>query len=156
MNPDLDLDVKRIIRAPRSAVWRAWTEAEQLREWFIPAPTVLRVDRLDVRPGGGLVTSFSEDGNAFEPHIDAVFLVVEENARLVWTNAIDSEWRPQQPQPVALTAEISLLEHPDGTDYRVVARHGTTADRDRHAQLGFFEGWGAVTEQLAALVEQDA
>jgi len=156
MNPDLDLDVKRIIRAPRSAVWRAWTEAEQLREWFIPAPTVLRVDRLNVRPGGGLVTSFSEDGTAFEPHIDAVFLVVEENARLVWTNAIDSEWRPQQPQPVALTAEISLLEHPDGTDYRVVARHGTTADRDRHAQLGFFEGWGAVTEQLAALVEQDA
>ena len=156
MNPDLDLDVKRIFRAPRSAVWRAWTEAEQLREWFIPAPTVLRIDRLDVRPGGGLVTSFSEGGTVFQPHIDAVFLVVEENARLVWTNAIDSEWRPQQPQPVALTAEISLLEHPDGTDYRVVARHGTTADRDRHAQLGFFEGWGAVTEQLAALVEQDA
>lgn len=153
MNPDLDLELNRIIRAPRSAVWRAWTDAEQLREWFIPAPTVLRVDRLDVRPGGGLVTSFSEDGTAFQPHIDAVFLVVEENARLVWTNAIDSEWRPRQPQPVALTAEISMVEHPVGTDYRVVVRHGTPADRERHAELGFFEGWGAVTGQLAALVE---
>ena len=80
MNPELDLELRRIIRAPRSAVWRAWTDAEQLRGWFIPAPTVLRVDRLDVRPGGGLVTSFSEDGTAFQPHIDAVFLVVEENA----------------------------------------------------------------------------
>lgn len=155
MNPELDLELHRIIRAPRSAVWRAWTDAEQLREWFIPAPTVLRVDRLDVRPGGGLVTSLSEDGTAFEPHIDAVFLVVEENARLVWTNAIDSEWRPQQPQPVALTAEISLLEHPEGTNYRVVVRHGTPADRERHAELGFLEGWGTVTEQLAAFVEHD-
>ena len=156
MNPDLDLELNRIIRAPRSAVWRAWTDAEQLREWFIPAPTVLRIDRLDARPGGGLVTSFSEDGTAFVPHIDAVFLVVEENASLVWTNAIDSDWRPQQPLPVALTAEISLLEHPDGTDYRVVVRHGNPADRERHAELGFFEGWGTVTEQLAALVEHDA
>ena len=156
MNPELDLELRRIIRAPRSAVWRAWTDAEQLREWFIPAPTVLRIDRLDARPGGGLVTSFSEDSTAFEPHIDAVFLVVEENASLVWTNAIDSDWRPQQPLPVALTAEISLLEHPDGTDYRVVVRHGNPADRERHAELGFFEGWGTVTEQLAALVENDA
>jgi len=153
MNPDLDLELSRIIRAPRSAVWRAWTDADQLREWFIPAPTVLRVDRLDVRPGGGLVTAFSDDGTDFAPHIDAVFLVVEENARLAWTNAIDSEWRPQQPQPVALTAEISLLEHPEGTDYRVVVRHGTPADRERHAESGFFEGWGTVTEQLAELVE---
>ena len=156
MNPELDLELSRIIRALRSAVWRAWTNAEQLRAWFIPAPTVLRVDRLDARPGGGLVTSFSEGGTVFQSHIDAVFLVVEENARLVWTNAIDSEWRPQQPQPVPLTAEISLLEHPEGTDYRVVVRHGTPSDRERHAELGFFEGWGAVTEQLAALVEQDA
>lgn len=156
MNPDLDLELDRIIRAPRSAVWRAWTDAEQLREWFIPAPTVLRVDRLDVRPGGGLVTSLSEDGIAFAPHIDAVFLVVEENARLVWTNAIDSDWRPQRPQPVPLTAEITLLEHPEGTDYRVVVRHGEPADRQRHVELGFFEGWGTVTDQLAALVEQEA
>lgn len=83
MNPDLDLELNRIIRAPRSAVWRAWTNPDELRQWFIPAPTVLRVERLDVRPGGGFVTSLSEDGATFEPHMDAVFLLVEQETRLV-------------------------------------------------------------------------
>jgi uncharacterized protein YndB with AHSA1/START domain len=154
MNPALDLEITRILPAPPRAVWRAWTDPDELRAWFIPAPTTLRVDRLDVRPGGGLVTSLSDDGVAFHPHIDAVFLVVEQDSRLVWTNAVDSEWRPQRPQPVPLTAEIRLLPHAEGTDYRVVVRHGRTEDRNRHAELGFFEGWGTVTDQLAAHIEQ--
>ena len=156
VNPDLDLELNRIVRAPRSAVWRAWTNPDELERWFIPAPTVLRVDRLDVRPGGGLVTSMSDDGVAFTPHIDAVFLVVEPESRLVWTNAIDSTWRPQQPQPVPLTAEIRLLEHPEGTDYRVIVRHGRPEDQRLHAELGFFEGWGGVTDQLAELVARSS
>ena len=52
-----------------------------------------------------------------------------------------------------MTAEIALHEHPDGTDYRVVVRHGDRAARDRHAELGFLDGWGTVTDQLASLVE---
>ncbi|KQO95704.1 SRPBCC domain-containing protein [Leifsonia sp. Leaf264] len=154
MNPELDLDLQRVIRAPRAAVWRAWTDADELSRWFVPAPTVLRVERLDVRPGGGLVTSLSDDGENFVPHIDAAFLVVESEERIVWTNAIGSGWRPQRPQPVAMTAEIVLAEHPDGTDYRVVVRHGSPEDRARHLELGFFEGWGSVTDQLATLVER--
>ena len=156
MNPGLDLEFSRIIRAPRAAVWRAWTEADELRQWFIPAPMVLRVDRLDVHPGGGLVTSLSEDGVTFGPHIDAVFLVVERDTRFVWTNAIDSDWRPQQPRPVPLTTEVRLLPHSEGTDYRVVVRHGRPEDRERHVELGFFEGWETVTAQLARLVEEHA
>lgn len=154
MNPDLDLDLHRTIRAPKEAVWRAWTDSSELSRWFVPAPTLLRVDRLEVRPGGGLVTTLSDDGENYAPHIDAVFLVVEENRRLVWTNAVDSAWRPQRPQPVPMTAEIVFGDHPDGTDYRIIVRHGSPADRDTHAELGFFEGWGTVTEQLVGLVER--
>ena len=57
MNPDLDLTVQRVIRAPRAAVWAAWTDPARLERWWIPAPARCRVDRLDVRPGGALVIS---------------------------------------------------------------------------------------------------
>ena len=156
MNPELDLTLERIIRAPRAAVWSAWTDPSRLEKWWVPAPTVCRVDRLDVRPGGGFVTRLSDDGVEFVPHINASFLVVDELERIVFTNAIDSTWRPTNPAPVPMTAEITLGDHPDGTDYRVLVRHGDPVARARHEELGFFEGWGSVTKQLAAVAESQA
>lgn len=156
MNPDLDLSLGRVIRAPRKRVWDAWTDPASLAQWWIPAPLRCRVEELDVRAGGAFVTRMSEDGDTFVPHLDACFLVVEDYERIVFTNALDSAWRPAKPQPVAMTAEIVLRDHPDGTDYRVVVRHGDPAARERHADLGFADGWGTVTAQLARVAESGA
>jgi uncharacterized protein YndB with AHSA1/START domain len=153
IDPDLDLTLERVIRAPRREIWRAWTERDLLKRWWIPAPMQTRVDLLDVCPGGGFVTWMSENGHEFVPHTDSVFLVVEKEHRLVFTNAVTSVWRPTAPEPVAMTAEIVLSDHPDGTDYRIVVRHGNPADRAHHENLGFFDGWGSVTAALATLVE---
>lgn len=153
MNPDLDLSIERVIRAPRAAIWNAWTDPSRLAQWWTPAPTRCRVDRLEVRPGGAFVTRMSDDGAAFVPHVDACFLVVDEFERIVFTNAVDSGWRPANPEPVVMTAEVTLHDHADGTDYRIVVRHGDRTARDRHAELGFAEGWGTVADQLTRYVE---
>ncbi|WFE45479.1 SRPBCC domain-containing protein [Verrucosispora sp. WMMD1129] len=155
MKPDLDLTVERVIRAPRVTVWKAWTDQSRLAKWWVPAPALCRVDRLDVRPGGGFVTRLSDDGGEFVPHMDATFLVVDEYERIVFTNAVDSAWRPASPVPVAMTAEVTFNDHPDGTDYRVVVRHGDPAARARHQELGFADGWGSVTAQLAGFAESE-
>ncbi|MFC4944474.1 SRPBCC domain-containing protein [Pseudonocardia sp. GCM10023141] len=156
MIPDLDLSIERVIRAPRKDVWAAWTDPASLAQWWIPAPTRCRVERLEVRPGGAFVTQMSDDGAAFVPHLDACFLVVEEFERIVFTNAIDSAWRPTSPAPVPMTAEVVLQDCADGTDYRITVRHGDPADCARHAELGFADGWGTVIGQLAGFVEAGA
>jgi uncharacterized protein YndB with AHSA1/START domain len=156
VNPDLDLTLERVIRAPRAAVWTAWTDPSYFEKWWVPAPALCRVDHLDVRPGGAFVTRLSDDGVEFVPHLDATFLVVDELERIVFTNAIDSAWRPTNPDPIAMTAEITLGDHPDGTDYRILVRHGDPAARARHEKLGFADGWGTVTEQLAGVTESQA
>ncbi|RZT27456.1 uncharacterized protein YndB with AHSA1/START domain [Kribbella sp. VKM Ac-2569] len=153
-DPELDLLVERVIRAPRKTVWRAWTDPKRFEQWWVPAPAVCRVERLDVRPGGAIVTRLSEDGGEFVPHLDAVILAADKLERIAFTNAIDSTWRPADPQPIAVTADVFLEDHPDGTAYRMVARHGDPTSRRRHAELGFADGWGTVIEQLAALVER--
>jgi uncharacterized protein YndB with AHSA1/START domain len=55
-----------------------------------------------------------------------------------------------------MTAEITLDDHPDGTLYRVVVRHGDPAARALHEKLGFEDGWGTVTGQLAGFAESEA
>lgn len=153
MNPDLDLSIERVIRAPRKVVWDAWTDPASLAKWWIPAPTLCRVDRLEVRPGGAFVTRMSDDGVTFVPHVDACFLRVDEFERIVFTNTVDGGWRPANPDPVAMTAEVTLHDHANGTDYRIVVRHGDPAARDHHAEVGFAEGWGTVADQLTQFVE---
>ncbi|GEB21589.1 MAG: SRPBCC domain-containing protein [Brevibacterium aurantiacum] len=142
-----------MIRAPKESIWSAWTDPDKLAQWWIPAPLTLRVDALELRPGGAFSTMMSEDGETFTPHVDAVFLLVEDNSRLVFTNAVNSTWHPVSPDPVSMTTEIILGDHPDGTDYQAVVRHGSPEQRARHEELGFFDGWGTVTEQLAQSVE---
>ncbi|TDD76670.1 polyketide cyclase [Actinomadura darangshiensis] len=156
MNPDLDLYLERIIRAPRATVWNAWTDPSKLERWWIPAPTRCRVESLDLRPGGAFVTRMSDDGSEFVPHLNACFLAVDEHRRIVFTNAIDGSWRPASPAPVAMTATITLDDHPDGTDYRMTVRHGDPESRAQHEKLGFADGWGTVAGQLAALAERTA
>lgn len=153
MDPDLDLTLERVIRAPRAAVWEAWTTSELFEKWWVPRPYICRVEQFLPHAGGGFVTTMSEDGSAFTPHMDAAFLVVEDRERLVFTNAVDSELRPATPMPVAVTGEVGLADHPDGTRYRITARHRDSESRARHDELGLVEGWTFVTAQLAELVE---
>lgn len=155
LDPDLDLRIDRVIHAPRARVWTAWTDPLDLARWWLPAPTHCRVDHLDVVPGGAFVTSMSDDGATFGPHLDACFVVVEPGERIVFTNALDSRLRPANPVPVAMTAEITFSDHAQGTHYHVLVRHADAGSRTHHEQLGFADGWGTVTAQLATIAEAE-
>lgn len=150
-DPERDLTISRLIRAPRAAVWSAWTTPAKFEKWWIPEPALCKVEVMETRPGGALVTLISEHGGAFSPHLDACFLAVDQLERIVFTNALTGGWRPAQ-QPF-MTAVITLREHPDGTDYSAHVMHKSGADRNMHAEMGFYDGWGTVIGQLARLVE---
>jgi uncharacterized protein YndB with AHSA1/START domain len=152
--PDLDLTISRVIKAPRSAVWNAWTDPARFEQWWIPAPLKCKVVEMDLRPGGAFVTRMSEDGSRFTPHVNACFLAVDALERLVFTNALTGGWRPaEQHYPTPMTAIITFRDHPLGTDYAAHVMHKNDADRDTHREMGFYDGWGTVAAQLARLVE---
>ncbi|ATB39004.1 glutathione S-transferase [Cystobacter fuscus] len=152
LNPELDLTLSRVIKAPRSAVWRAWTDRASFEQWWVPAPARCRVQEMELRPGGSLVTLLSENGGDFTPHLRGCFLAIDELERLVFTNSLVGGWRPAE-EPF-MTAIITLREHPLGTDYVAHVMHKSNADRNLHEKMGFYDGWGTVTEQLARLVER--
>jgi uncharacterized protein YndB with AHSA1/START domain len=146
---DSELVLTRLIGAPREKLFRAWTEPALLMQWFAPLPwTTLRAE-LDVRPGGAsLVVMRGPDGTEFPNR--GVYLEVVENERIVFTDAYTVAWEPAS-KPF-MTAILTFEEEGGGTRYTARVRHWTVADRETHEKMGFYEGWGRCTDQLAALV----
>lgn len=146
---DRDLVITRIIPAPRAKLYRAWTEPELLRQWFAPAPYTTPVAELDVRPGGSsLIVMRDPDGNDLPNR--GVYLEVVPNERLVFTDAFTRAWEPSE-KPF-MTAILSFEDAPGGTRYTARVRHWSVEDRKSHEEMGFHQGWGQCTDQLAALV----
>ena len=151
-NPELDLTISRVIKAPRAAIWTAWTDPASFARWWVPEPAECKVLEMDLRPGGAFRTQISEGGGPFTPHMDACFLAVDTLERIVFTNALTGGWRPAE-HPF-ITAVITLRDHPGGTDYAAYVMHKSNADRNLHEDMGFYDGWGTVVAQLATLVER--
>jgi uncharacterized protein YndB with AHSA1/START domain len=146
---DRELVLTRIIDAPREKVFRAWTDPELLKQWFAPLPYTTPVAELDVRPGGAnLVVMRDPDGNDLPNR--GVYLEVIENERLVFTDAYTRAWEPSE-RPF-MTVVLTFEDEGGRTRYTARARHWTAADRETHEKMGFHEGWGQCTDQLAALV----
>ena len=152
MNNDKELTVSRIIKAPCSAVWKAWKDPEHLAKWWAPVPIKTTVNKLELRAGGAFNTVMRmEDGTEFGG--EACFLEVLENKRIVWTSALQGGWRPNK-DDMPFTAIITLEDHPEGTKYTATALHQNDEDRKKHADMGFVDGWGLCIEQLGKLAEQ--
>src|SRR5215475_11595396 len=82
----VEFTIVRVFVSPREAVWRAWTEPEQLAQWFGPRGVSTPRDkiRMDLRPGGvaSLVMVDDASGEAY-PNTGS-YLEVVPPERLVW------------------------------------------------------------------------
>lgn len=154
-DPQLDLLLERDVDVPRELVWRAWTEPELLKQWFTPKPWSTVDCTLDLRPGGAFdVVMQSPEGQKF-PY-DGCYLEVIPGERLIWTSALIRGYRPAkltESLPFFLTAVLSLESRGKGTHYTALVKHNHPDDRQKHAEMGFQDGWGTALDQLVALAK---
>jgi uncharacterized protein YndB with AHSA1/START domain len=85
-----DLVVTRTIDAPPPSVFEAWTDAELLRQWWVPESFGLKMlsCEVDARVGGGYRLTF-DTGGAEPMAFFGRYLEVTPPTRLVWTNEED-------------------------------------------------------------------
>ncbi len=157
----LDLQFDRLIDVSPEAVWQAWTVPALLLQWFTPAPWKTVECDIDLRPGGVFRTVMeSPEGERF-PGIGC-YLEVVAGERLVWTNALLPGFRPVAAAPIdgcgdfTFTAEVSMVAEGNGTRYSARVIHSDRAGRDKHAAMGFEQGWSAALDQLVALMKREA
>ena len=108
------ISISRIFAAPRDLVWRAWTEAEQLAQWFMPHGFTVPACHMDLRPGGKFtMTVRGPDGT--ESPTGGEFKEIDPPQRLVFTT--------------------TAFDGPDGVPMLEVLNTVTFADRGEKTEL---------------------
>jgi len=146
-----DLSVTRLIDAPVDLVWRIATE--RLPDYWCPRPWRAEIVEQDWRAGGrSAMIMHGPDGERHE--LDGVLLEVTPGRRFVFTDAYRVGWIPQP--EMFLTGIFEFAEDAGKTRYTGTSRHWTEEAKDRHAAMGFADGWSKMAEQLAEIAEAEA
>jgi uncharacterized protein YndB with AHSA1/START domain len=137
-----EITMRRVFEAPRELVWDAWTEPEQLVEWWGPPgwTTALSTVTMEVRPGGAFrLTSVNEEG--VEMPVVGIYREVVAPERLVLEEPSGGNWHE------GAVSVLSLTDLGEGRTELVLQSTIQTTDEMRAAAEG---GVAASIERLAA------
>jgi uncharacterized protein YndB with AHSA1/START domain len=138
------LEIKRFIDAPAVRVYEAWTDPEQLKEWWGPEGVRTRSLSVDARVDGryrwDLVNQEGEEMSVFGEYRE---LVPGKKIVFTWQWDDDKVW---ENRTSLVTIEFS--DRDGGTEVRLSHEQLPSEEsRDRHNQ-----GWTSVLDQLEQFV----
>ena len=153
----------RHFAAPRELVWKAWTEADRLAQWFSPAGFAVLRNELDLRPGGLYHYCLrTPDGNEMwgrwvfreivEPERLVVIVSFSDAAGEITRHPLGPDW------PLETLSTMTLSEHDGGTELRLewTPWNATPAELAAFAAgaESMEQGWGGTFAQLEAYLAQ--
>lgn len=92
---DREIVLSRVYDAPRTLVYRMWTEAEHLAKWFGPKGFTCTMHETDVRVGGRWrFDMHAPDGTVYTNRVE--YLEIVPNERLVFAHGSDIDDDPNR------------------------------------------------------------
>jgi uncharacterized protein YndB with AHSA1/START domain len=142
---DREIVIRRLLNAPRELVYKVWTEAEHLAQWWGPNGFTITTNKLEVKPGGEWnVTMHGPDGTDYPNRI--IFSEVVKPERLVYTHDSGIEDDPQQ---FFVTITFEAVEE-NKTMLTMYSLFKTAAARDYVVkEHGAIEGGNQTVNRLA-------
>jgi uncharacterized protein YndB with AHSA1/START domain len=138
----------RTFDAPRALVWEAMTKPEHVARWWGPRGLQIKVERLDVRPGGSWrIVQTSPDGRSFTFHGEYRDVVVPE--RIVQTFGMEGMYDGR-----FIVETMTLEAIGNRTRHKVVSHFDSVADRDGMIASGMETGAREAMEQLDAVLAE--
>ena len=89
-NRSNEINIIRIYDAPVDAVWDAWTDPEQVAQWWGPRGFSITTHSKDLRAGGSWVYTMHGPDGVDYPNSTA-YLEVEQDAKLVYDHGANDD-----------------------------------------------------------------
>ena len=160
-----ELVITRVFDAPRSLVWKAWTEPERVALWWGPRIFTAPVCRIDLRVGGEyLYCMRSPDGQDFWSKGTYVEIVPPE--RIVATDSFsDAQGNVVPASHYGMTGDwplemlVTVTFEDLGGKTRLTLRHSGVAAVGAQDRADMGQGWNEsldkLAEHLAASAHED-
>jgi len=144
---DHELVITRDIRAPREAVFAAWTDPQRAGAWWCPSDCTLLSCELDVRPGGRWYRRMRVPGGDVIAKY-GVYREVVPSERLVFTYATDYGNGTTDPETLV---NLNFADLGGGRTRLTLWHTGFELLAVRDSHIG---GWTTTFERLAAACER--
>ena len=145
-SPANELVVTRLLDAPRTLVFAAFTERKHLEQWQgAPEGMTVTVEQSDIRPGGRYrICMHAPDGA--EHWLEGVYREVVPPERLVFTHT----WLDAQKRPTIETLVTITFADRGGKTELTLRQTGLTSPASR---AGHEKGWGSTFNRLQDYLE---
>ena len=139
------LVLTRVVNAPRSLAFKAWTEPKPVAQWWGPYGFTNPVCELDARPGGAIRLDMRGPDGTVYPMTGTHQEIVEPERIVFTSSALDGAGQPL----FEVLTTVTFAEQGSKTKLIVDARVLTsTAGAAVHLD-GMDEGWKQTLDQLA-------
>jgi uncharacterized protein YndB with AHSA1/START domain len=145
-----EVTLTRTLDAPRELVFKAWTDAEHMKQWWGPHRFTNPVCEIDARPGGAILIHMQGPDGTVYP-MTGVFKEVVKPERLVFTSsALDDDGTPLFENMNTIT----FAADGNKTILTVHTKVDKVANEEKVAPMlaGMNEGWSQSLERLYDLV----
>ena len=143
-----DLVMIRVFDAPRELVFKAWTDAKHMQQWWGPNGFTNPVCELDLRVGGAIRIDMRAPNGVVHP-MTGVFEEIEEPERLVFvSSALDDKGN----SIFDVLTTVTFTARGDKTELTMQARViRATVQAPQYLQ-GMQAGWTQTLDRLGAYV----
>ncbi len=152
VNTEGELEITRVFDAPRSLVWRCWTEAELLKQWFGPEGFTIPRCTIDLRVGGKfLLCMRSPEGR--DMWLTGTYREIGPVERLVKTESPADANGSVIGMPGMPLETLVTLKLEEESRTRMTMWHAGLPEGDHRIHAG--EGYRQAFEKLAAVLEKE-